>query len=184
VYIAPMRMGRVIFVAAILASFSSAIFACGPSKKPPPKEPAHTETIADAGVEEEAAPPPKPLIERLGKKEGLTKVVDTLMKNVAADAKINKRFAKLKGKALDDFKAKIVDFICHDLEGGCEYAGKNMKDAHKGMKIKEDEWNAFLGDLKAALDENNVSGEDQADLMARLGPLHDDIVEAKPPAKK
>src|SRR6188768_1029464 len=42
VYIAPMRMGRVIFVAAILASFSSAIFACGPSKKPPPKEPAHT----------------------------------------------------------------------------------------------------------------------------------------------
>lgn len=177
-------MGRVIFVAAIVASFGTAIFACGPSKKPPPKEPAHTETITDAGAEEEAAAPPKSLYERLGKKEALVKVVDTLMKNVAADAKINKRFAKLKGKALDDFKAKVVDFICKQLEGECEYAGKDMKTAHKGMKIKEDEWNAFLADLKAALDENNVSGEDQADLMALLGPLHDEIVEVKPPAKK
>ena len=64
-----MRTGRVLFVAAILASFGTAVFACGPSKKPPPKEPAHTETIADAGVEEEAAPPPKSLYERLGGKE-------------------------------------------------------------------------------------------------------------------
>jgi hemoglobin len=141
-------------------------------------------TIADAGVEEEAAPPPKPLFERLGGKEGLTKVVDTLMKNVAADAKINKRFAKLKGKTLEDFKQKLVDFICKGLEGPCEYAGKNMKDAHKGMKIKEDEWNAFLADLKAALDENNVGAEEQADLMAILAPMHDEIVETKPPAKK
>jgi hemoglobin len=179
-----MRTGRFIFVAAILASFGSAIFACGPSKKPPPKEPAHTETIADAGVEEEAAPPPKSLYERLGKKEAIAKVVDTLMKNVAADAKINKRFAKLKGKPLDDFKAKIVDQICEATGGECKYAGKPMKDAHKGMKIKEDEWNAFLADLKAALDENNVSGDDQADLMSLLGPLKDDIVEQKAPAKK
>lgn len=179
-----MRTGRIFFVAAIVASFGSAVFACGPSKKPPPKEPAVTETIADAGVEEEAAPPPKSLYEKLGKKEGIAKVVDTLMKNVSADAKINKRFAKLKGKALDDFKQKVVDLICQSSGGDCTYSGKNMKDAHKGMKIKEDEWNAFLADLKAALDENNVAGDDQADLMALLGPMHDDMVEVKPPAKK
>lgn len=179
-----MRTGRVIFVAAILASFGSAVFACGPSKKPPPKEPAHTETIADAGVEEEAAPPPKSLYEKLGKKEGIAKVVDTLLKNVAADAKINKRFAKLKGKPLEDFKSKLIDFLCKEVGGECEYGGKEMQPAHKGMKIKEDEWNAFLGDLKAALDENNVAGEDQADLIAHLGPMRDQIVEVKAPAKK
>ena len=114
----------------------------------------------------------------------MTKLPAKPMKNVAADAKINKRFGKLKGKALDDFKAKVVDQICEATGGDCKYGGKPMKDAHKGMKIKEDEWNAFLADLKAALDENNVSGEDQADLMALLGPLHDEIVEVKPPAKK
>ena len=179
-----MRTGRIFLVAAIVASFGSAVFACGPSKKPPPKEPAVTETIADAGVEEEAPPPPKSLYEKLGKKEGIAKVVDTLMKNVAADAKINKRFAKLKGKALDDFKQKVVELVCQSTGGDCTYSGKNMKDAHKGMKIKEDEWNAFLADLKAALDENNVASDDQADLMALLGPMHDDMVEVKPPAKK
>jgi hemoglobin len=179
-----MRTGRVFFTAAILASFGIAVFACGPAKKPPPKEPAVTETIADAGVEEEAAPPPKSLYERLGKKEAIAKVVDTLMKNVAADAKINKRFKGLTGKKLDDFKTKVVDQICEATGGDCKYAGKDMKTGHKGMKIKEDEWNAFVADLKAALDENNVSGDDQADLMALLGPMHDDIVEVKAPAKK
>lgn len=179
-----MRTGRVFIVAAVIASFGTAVFACGPSKKPPPKEPAVTETITDAGVEEEAAPPPKSLYERLGGKEAIAKVVDTLMKNVAADAKINKRFAKLKGKQLEDFKQKVVDQICEATGGDCQYSGKSMKDAHKGMKIKEDEWNAFVADLKAALDEHNVASDDQADLMALLGPMHDDIVEAKPPTKK
>jgi len=179
-----MRTGRVFCTAAIIASFGIAVFACGPSKKPPPKEPAVTETITDAGAEEEAAPPPKSLYERLGKKEAIAKVVDTLMKNVSADAKINKRFKGLTGKKLDDFKVKVVDQICEATGGDCKYAGKPMKDAHKGMKIKEDEWNAFLADLKAALDENNVSGDDQADLIALLAPLHDDIVEAKPAPKK
>ena len=171
-------------MAGIVASFGIAVFACGPSKKPPPKEPAVTETISDAGVEEEAAPPPKSLYERLGSKEAIAKVVDTLMKNVAADAKINKRFAKLKGKQLEDFKQKLVDQICEATGGDCKYTGKSMKDAHKGMKIKEDEWNAFVADLKAALDENNVAGDDQADLMALLGPMHDEIVEVKPAPKK
>lgn len=165
---------------AIIASFGIAVFACGPSKKPPPKEPAHTETVADAGVEEEAAPPPKSLYERLGGKEGLAKVIDTLMKNVAADAKINKRFAALKGKKLDDFKQKVADFICKQAQGDCTYAGKDMKEAHKGMKIKDDEWNAFLADFKAALDEHNVSGDDQAELVSYLGPMKEEIVEVKP----
>ena len=176
-----MRSARVVFAALLLASSGAFVFACGPSKKPPPKEPAVTETISDAGVEAEAeAPPPKSLYERLGGKEAITKVVDTLMKNVAADTKINKRFAGLKGKKMDDFKAKVVDQICEATGGDCQYAGKPMKDAHKGMKIKEDEWNAFVADLKAALDEHSVAADDQADLMALLGPMHDDIVEVKP----
>jgi hemoglobin len=175
-----MRTGRFLFAAAIVAAFGTTLFACGPSKKPPPKEPAVTETIADAGSEEAAPPPPKSLYERLGKREAIAKVVDTLVKNVSADAKINKRFTNLKGKKLDDFKQKLTDQICEVSGGDCKYGGKPMKEAHKGMKIKEDDWNAFLADLKAALDENNVASDDQADLMALLGPMHDDVVEVKP----
>lgn len=176
-----MRTARVVLATVLVASLGITAFACGPSKKPPPKEPAVTETITDAGPEEEAeAPAPKSLFERLGGKEALAKVVDTFMKNVAADTKINKRFAKLKGDKMDAFKEKVVDQLCEVTGGDCTYEGKSMKDAHKGMKIKEDEWNAFVADLKAALDEHEIAADDQADLMALLGPMHDDIVEVKP----
>jgi hemoglobin len=172
-----------LLVASGLAAF---VCACGGGRKPPPKEPSVTETVADAGADAaDAAPPePKSLYERLGRREAIAQVVDTLVKNVQADVKINKRFAALKGPKLDAFKEKVVDQVCEATGGDCKYAGKSMKDAHKGMKIKEDEWNAFLADLKAALDEHKVPEQEQGDLMALLGPLHDDIVEVKPPAKK
>lgn len=175
-----MRTARLLFATVIVACSGFVVYACG-GKKPPPKEPAVIETVADAGEEPEAeAPAPKSLYERIGGKDALAQVVDTMMKNVAADTKISKRFAKLKGDKMDEFKEKLVNQLCELTGGECEYAGKNMKDAHKGMKIKEDEWNAFVADLKAALDEHSVSADDQADLMALLGPMHDDIVEVKP----
>ncbi len=159
-----------------------AFAACG--GKPPPKEPPVQETIADAGPEPPPEPPkPKSLYDRLGGKEAIAKVVDTFVKNVAADNKINKRFAKLKGDKLDAFKKNMVDQICEATGGDCKYAGKSMKDAHKGMKIKEDEWNALLLDLKNALEENKVADEDQNDLVALLAPMKDDIVEVKPKGK-
>ena len=184
-----MRSSRILPAALVVASFVVAVFACG-GKRPPPKEPAVTETITDAGAAEEAeaAPPaPKSLYERLGGKDAIAKVVDTFVKNVAADNKISKRFAKLKGDKLDKFKANLTDQICEAAspEGApvCKYGGKSMKDVHKGLKIKEDEWNALLADLKAAMEENSVGESEQADLMALLGPMHDDIVEVKPKEK-
>ncbi len=177
-------MRKASFLGFVLALGLAALLACGP-KKQPPKEPAVTETVSDAGAEDADAEPPKPksLLDRLGGEDGIAKVVDTLVKNVAADNKINKRFAKLKGDKLDKFKSNVVAFICDaaspDGAPACNYAGKNMKDAHKGMKIKEDEWTAFVQDLKSALDENKVPQADQDDLIALLGPLHDDVVEVK-----
>jgi hemoglobin len=175
---------RLLVPSILLVLGVAAVCACG--GKPPPKEPPIAETIADAGAEDAAPPePPKPksLYERLGGKEAIAKVIDTFVKNVAADTKINKRFAKTKGDKLDKFKANMVDQICEATGGDCKYSGKSMKDAHKGMKIKEEEWNALLLDLKNALEENKVGDAEQNDLVALLAPMKDDIVEVKPKAK-
>jgi len=169
-----------LLVPSILVVVGAFAFACGGTPKP--KEPPIQETISDAGPEDAAPPePPKPksLYERLGGKEAIAKVVDTFVKNVAADNKINKRFAKLKGDKLDAFKKNMVDQICEATGGDCKYAGKSMKDAHKGMKIKDDEWNALLLDLKNALEENKVAEAEMNDLVALLAPMKDDIVESK-----
>lgn len=183
------------FVAPLLVLF--ALFtsgACG-GKKTPPKEPTITETVSEKGPEESSgdagAPanepaPEKSLYERLGGKEGLTKVVDSFVKAILADAKVKARFAKTKGARLEKFKQALVEQLC-TVTGGkeseCNYQ-KDMREVHKNMKIREDEWNALVSDLRLALDEHKVPEAAQTDLLALLGPMHDAIVTAKPAGKK
>jgi hemoglobin len=163
-----------------------ATFGCG--KKPVPKEPTITETVSDAGPED-AAPPeppqPKSLYERLGAKEGITKVVDSFIKNLTSNDLTKKRFAKLPKDRLEKFRKNLIDQICKESGGDCEYTGKTMKEAHKGMKITEAEWNATVSALKAALEENKVPENEQNDLIAAIAPMKEDILDAKPkPAGK
>ncbi|MDB4943642.1 MAG: Cyanoglobin [Labilithrix sp.] len=169
------QLGSLFFGTALLVLAA----ACG--KKQPPKEPMITETISDAGEDAaDAAPPaPKSLYERLGGKEAIAKVVDSFVNNVVHNDTIKKRFTKLPKERVEKFKANMVAQICKETGGDCEYTGKSMKDAHKGMKITDAEWNATVSALKAALDENKVGENEQNDLIAAIAPMKDDIVEAK-----
>lgn len=161
------------------------LVACG--RKPPPKEPTITETVSDAGAADAAPPePPKPksLYERLGNKEGITKVVDAFIKNLAANEIVKKRFAKLPKERVEKLRASLVNQVCKEAGGDCDYTGKPMKEAHKGMKITEAEWNAAVSALKAAFEENSIAENEQNDLIAAIAPMKEDIVEVKVKAKK
>jgi hemoglobin len=176
---------RLLVCTVVFMTTGLGLLACG--KKPAPKEPTITETVSDAGPEDAAPPePPKPksLFERLGGKDAITKVVDSFIKNLQGNDVTKKRFAKLKPDHLDKFRTHLIEQVCHETGGDCEYTGKTMKDAHKGMKITEPEWNATVSALKAALDENKVGENEQNDLIAAIAPMKDDIVEVKPKAKK
>jgi len=179
---------RLLVCSFFLAAVGLGSFACG--KKPTPKEPTITETVSDAGPEDAAPPePPKPksLYERLGAKEGITKVVDSFIKNLTGNDLTKKRFAKLPKERVEKFRKNLIDQICKESGGDCEYTGKTMKEAHKGMKVTDAEWNATVSALKAALDENKVAENEQNDLIAAIAPMKDDIVndgKPKPAPKK
>ncbi len=163
----------------VVATFG-ALVACGSKKPPKPVE--TTPTVEDAGAVEDAspaAPVQKSLFERLGGKDGIKAVVDTFVKNVSADKRINKQFLKTTGPKLEHFKAAMVDQICEATGGECKYTGKNMKDAHKNMKITEAQFAAVVEDLKMALEEKGVGEGERNDLFALLAPMKDDIVEVK-----
>ena len=167
---------RLFFMSSLVA-LGLLAFACS-GKRPPPKEPTVTETISDGGADADAEPPkPKSLFDRLGGKEGLEKVVDAFTKNLAANDVTKKRFAKLPKDRLEAMKKKMVDQLCKETGGDCEYTGKSMKDAHKGMKITEADWNAVVEDLKAALEENKVGDQEKGDLFAALAGMKDEIVD-------
>jgi len=173
--------------ATLLVAAGLVVVACA-AKKPPPSEPPHTETVTDAGPEEDAeaeAPKPQSLYERLGKTEGITEFVDTFLKNLQADTKFNKRLASVKGAKLEKLKKDLVDQICVESGGPedgaeCAYEGRFMKEAlgAKG-KLKEEEWTAMLLDLRTALEEHKIGDNEQQDLASALGKFRDDTVAAK-----
>jgi len=115
----------------------------------------------------------KSLYDRLGGKPAIVAVVDEFVTRVAADKKINSRFANTD---IPHFKGLLVDQICEAAGGPCKYTGKDMRTSHTGMGISEDEFNALVGDLKGALDKFKVPAPEQGDLLGALGGMKGDIV--------
>jgi hemoglobin len=153
--------------------------ACGAKKLPPPEEPPVAEVVADAGAPEpvDAAPPPT-LYDRLGGKDGVDAIVDSFTKNLLADPRVNKPFKKSKD-GLAQFKQHFAEQICQLAGGPCQYTGKAMGEAHKGMGINDAQFDAVVEDLKLALDEKGATEQDKSELFAALAPMKPDIVEKK-----
>jgi hemoglobin len=172
-----------LFTAAVLA-VAAHTGGCAGKKPPPPVEPQVTETVSDAGADE-GVPPQKPLFERLGGKEGVAKLVDVFLANMQIDPKLKQAFAKTTGPKADHFKQMLVELICQETGGECTYSGKSMKDAHAGMKITDDQWNAAIEDLTGAVDELNAQNvfkldeNDKGELFYVFRKLKDDVVTVK-----
>ncbi|MGH7258545.1 MAG: group I truncated hemoglobin [Nitrospiraceae bacterium] len=115
------------------------------------------------------------LYDRLGGKPAITAVVDQFVANVAADSRINARFATTD---IPKLKGHLVDQVCGATGGPCTYKGRDMKTTHAGMRITNDEFNALVQDLVAALDKFNVPLKEKNELLALLAPMKKDIVEA------
>lgn len=118
------------------------------------------------------------LYTRLGGIEAISAVVDKFLTNVAADDEINARF---EGTVASEsrfrlLRTNLIDQVCAGAGGPCIYKGKTMVEAHTGMGITADEFNALVGDLVAALDFYDVPEKEKTDLLNILGPLQSDIV--------
>jgi len=113
------------------------------------------------------------LYDRLGGKSAITAVVDDFIGNVAADSRINQRFA---GANIPRLKTMLVDQICAASGGPCTYAGKDMVSAHKGMNISDAEFGALVGDLVKSLDKFKVPEKEKGELLGALGGMKNAIV--------
>jgi hemoglobin len=115
----------------------------------------------------------KSLYDRLGGKPAITAVVDDFIGNVAADTRINKRFANAN---IPRLKTMLVDQICEASGGPCKYTGASMIDSHRGMNITEGEFNALVEDLVKSLDKFKVPAQEKNELLGALGGMKPQIV--------
>ena len=123
------------------------------------------------------------LYDRLGQEPAIKAVVDDFVTRAAANPKVNffRKGQPREWKPADadvaTFKTRLVEFIGMATGGPQKYEGKDMKTAHTGMKITNDEFNALAADLTASLTKHDVPVKEQAELLAIVETTRKDIVE-------
>ena len=89
------------------------------------------------------------------------------------DPRINAQFAETDLVNLND---RLVEQFCVELGGPCIYTGRDMAQSHAGLGITEADFNALVEDLVDAMDARGIPRAAQNRLLARLAPMHGDIV--------
>jgi hemoglobin len=114
------------------------------------------------------------LYERLGGVEAITAVARAFDDRAGKDNRINQKFARTN---LDRLTKEFIDQLCQDTGGPCTYTGLSMTQAHTNMGVTNAEFDAFMEDLVAVLDEFKVGKAEQDELLSLLRPMREDIVE-------
>jgi hemoglobin len=132
-----------------------------------------TATLAYAHTE-------RSLYSRLGGRGAITAVVDDFVTNVAKDNRINKFF---EGADIPRLKRLLVQQICAGSGGPCKYEGRSMREAHRGMGVRNADFDALVEDLVKTLKKFNVPAREQKELLGLLGPMRRDVVQPRVTSK-
>ena len=119
------------------------------------------------------APVPTTLYQRLGGRDAIVAVVESFVGRVAADKRINKYFWNAD---VPNLKLMLAEQICAASGGPCVYSGKDMKTAHAGMNLGDDDFTAIVEDLIGALDQFKVPAGEKKELLTTLASLKGHIV--------
>jgi hemoglobin len=125
------------------------------------------------------APPPAPLLDRLGGRAGVEIVVDAFLERLAADPRVigNQMVARRMAAAhLPSLRRHLVDWLCRAAGGADAYTGRDMASAHAGLAITTSEWDATIDDLLLALDHAKVGPGEKADVLAAVAPVRAQVV--------
>lgn len=122
----------------------------------------------------------------LGGKEGIQKIVDSLIPIMLADERIKATFADFDMKQLS---VRLAEQLCEFSGGPCRYTGKyrdktmdgvgtvrDMATVHQDMQITNAQFNALAEDLQIAMERNKVPASVSNKLIAKLAPMQRAIV--------
>lgn len=116
-----------------------------------------------------------PLFDRLGGREGITKIAHQVVANHFAHPVVGTRFEHA-SQSMQQITDHAVEFFCTGLSGVPTYTGRPLPEAHAGMNIDAEEFLAVLDDVLAALEANGVGEVEQAEVLKILYGMKGDIV--------
>lgn len=117
------------------------------------------------------------LYQRLGGYDALAAVTDDFITRLATDKMLGRFFVGASDNSKMRIRQLVLDQLCAATGGPCVYIGRDMKTAHKGLGITEEDWNIAVKHLLATLTKFNVKDKEQKEVAAALTGLKSDIVE-------
>lgn len=117
------------------------------------------------------------LYKRLGGYDALAAVTDDFITRLATDKTLGRFFVGASDNSKTRIRQLVVDQLCAATGGPCAYIGRDMKAAHKGLGITEEDWNISVKHLLATLTKFKVPEKLQKEVAAAISTLKADIVE-------
>ena len=113
------------------------------------------------------------LYRALGGKTGIAGAMTEFVGRVRQDPRIGDFFKETNPKHLAQ---QLTDQLCQVSGGPCVLDGPDMKTAHESMKIGKADFNTLVELLQQTLDDRGVPFGTQNQLLARLAPMHREII--------
>lgn len=114
----------------------------------------------------------KNLYEKFGGKQGIGTVVDRFYEKVLADPSINHFFTKTDMEAQRRHQTAFLSFAL----GGPGYSGRSMEEAHRGMNLQPEHFDAVARHLVESLRESGVEEGDIGAVVDRVQTLRDAVL--------
>jgi len=119
----------------------------------------------------------KSLYARLGGYDAIAAVAANLVSRIRADQQLGRFWAHRGDDGIARETQLLIDFLCQCAGGPMYYKGRDMKLAHKGMRISEQDWSALLAQVNATLDHFHVPAAEKAEVVGFIQSTKTDIVE-------
>ena len=117
--------------------------------------------------------PEASLYERLGGEISIRAIAGDIVDNHLRNELVRPRFANSDRNKLVRLAA---EFICMGTGGPQHYTGKDMRAAHRGLNISEQEYMAVVDDILAALDKHGVGERERREVLSIAYGLKADIL--------
>ncbi len=114
------------------------------------------------------------LYDRLGRRDGITRITCELLKNHMANPLVSKRFSQIQD--MDRVERNAIDFLCAGSGGPESYVGKDMLSTHRGMNISEQEFVSVIDDILAALETCAIDAPVRGEVLAILWSMKPEVV--------
>ncbi len=117
------------------------------------------------------------LYSRLGGYDVIAAVADDFLAWGWADKQLGRFFVGHSEGSFKELRQHVVNLLCELTGGSCVYTGRDMKSAHKGLRITESDWKIADGLFVAALKKHQVGIKEQTEFMQIIRDMKGQIIE-------